>query len=196
MASAGGPSSIESFGSDRLDARGGPDFGERTLELDSSRLVALGRNLQGKLLEQVPRLAERNVQAYFEAAKKLVTTHLRLVAKIAVEYRSAYHNTLDLIQEGTVGLLQAVKHFDPDKGARLATYAQWWIRSYILKFILDNFRLIKIGTTKAQKKLFYNLMREKQRIEAMGYYATPEVLSKQLDVPEEVMRMPRSSRQF
>jgi RNA polymerase sigma-32 factor len=101
-----------------------------------------------------------------------------------MEYRSAYHNVLDMIQEGTVGLLTAVKHFDPDKGARLATYAQWWIRSYILKFILDNFRLIKIGTTKTQKKLFYNLMREKQRIEAMGYYATPEVLAKELNVPE------------
>jgi RNA polymerase sigma-32 factor len=119
-----------------------------------------------------------------EAARKLVTTHLRLVAKIAMEYRAAYHNVLDLIQEGTVGLLTAVKSFDPDKGARLATYAQWWIRSFVLKYILDNFRLIKIGTTKAQKKLFYNLMREKQRIEAMGYYATPQLLSKELGVPE------------
>jgi len=119
-----------------------------------------------------------------EAARKLVTTHLRLVAKIAAEYRSAYHNVLDLIQEGTVGLLKAVKNFDPKKGARLSTYASWWIRSYILKFILDNFRLIKIGTTKEQKKLFYNLMREKRRIEAMGYYATPELLSKQLGVSE------------
>lgn len=119
-----------------------------------------------------------------EAARKLVTTHLRLVARIAMEYRAAYHNVLDLIQEGTVGLLTAVKNFDPDKGARLATYAAWWIRSYVLKYILDNFRLIKIGTTKAQKKLFYNLMREKQRIEAMGYYATPQLLSKELGVPE------------
>lgn len=125
-----------------------------------------------------------------ESARKLVTTHLRLVAKIAMEYRSAYHNVLDLIQEGTVGLLHAVKSFDPDKGARLATYATWWIKSYILKYILDNFRLIKLGTTKAQKKLFYNLMREKQRIEAMGYYATPEVLSKKIGVPEhEVVEM-------
>lgn len=119
-----------------------------------------------------------------EAAKKLVATHLRLVAKIAMEYRSAYHNILDLIQEGNVGLLQAVRHFDPAKGARLGTYASWWIRSYILKFILDNFRLIKIGTTKTQKKLFYNLMREKQKIEAAGYYATPAELSKHLGVGE------------
>jgi len=122
-----------------------------------------------------------------EAAKKLVTTHLRLVVRIAMEYRSAYHNVLDLIQEGNVGLLQAVRHFDPKKGARLSTYAQWWIRSYILKYILDNFRLIKIGTTKEQKKLFYNLMREKEKIEAMGYYATPAELSKRLGVGEHVV---------
>lgn len=120
-----------------------------------------------------------------DAAKKLVTTHLRLVARIAMEYRSAYHNVLDLIQEGNVGLLQAVRHFDPNKGARLGHYAQWWIKSYILKYILDNFRLIKLGTTKTQKKLFYNLMREKEKIEAMGYYATPFELSSRLGVPEE-----------
>jgi len=119
-----------------------------------------------------------------EAAKKLVATHLRLVVKIAMEYRNAFQNVLDLIQEGNIGLLQAVKHFDPDKGARLGHYASWWIRSYILKYILDNFRLIKIGTTKAQKKLFYNLMKEKRKIEAMGYHATPVELSQRLGVPE------------
>lgn len=127
-----------------------------------------------------------------EAAKKLVATHLRLVAKIAMEYRNAYHNVLDLIQEGNIGLLRAVRRFDPDKGARLAHYASWWVRSYILKYILDNFRLIKIGTTKNQKKLFYNLMREKKRIEASGYYATPTELSRRLGVGEkEVEEMER-----
>jgi RNA polymerase sigma-32 factor len=120
-----------------------------------------------------------------EAAKKLVAAHLRLVVKIAMEYRNAFHNVLDLIQEGNVGLMQAVRHFNPEKGARLGHYATWWIRSYILKFILDNFRLIKLGTTKTQKKLFYNLMREKEKIEAMGYYATPVELSKRLGVPAE-----------
>jgi RNA polymerase sigma-32 factor len=120
-----------------------------------------------------------------EAAKKLVVTHLRLVVKIAMEYRGAYQNILDLIQEGNIGLLKAVKHYETEKGARLAHYATWWIKSYILKYILDNFRLIKIGTTKTQRKLFYNLMQEKQKIEAMGYSATPEVLSKRLGVEEK-----------
>ena len=119
-----------------------------------------------------------------EAARKLVTAHLRLVIKIAMEYRRSYYSVLDLIQEGNVGLLHAVKKFDPDKGARLAHYASLWIRSYILKFILDNFRLIKIGTTKEQKKLFYNLMREKQKIEAMGVVPSKQMLSERLDVSE------------
>jgi RNA polymerase sigma-32 factor len=130
-------------------------------------------------------LAERyHGQGDVEAAKTLVAAHLRLVVKIAMEYRSAYYNVLDLIQEGNLGLLQAVRHFDPDKGARLGHYASWWIRSYILKYILDNFRLIRIGTTKTQKKLFYNLMQEKQKIESMGFYATPVELSRRLNVPE------------
>ncbi len=120
-----------------------------------------------------------------EAAKKLALTHLRLVARIAMEYRSAASNPHDLIQEGNIGLLQAIKNFDPERGARLATYATWWIKSYILKYILDNFRLIKIGTTKTQKKLFYNLMKEKNKLEAMGYLATPVELSKKLGVTEK-----------
>lgn len=122
-----------------------------------------------------------------EAARKLVTAHLRLVVRIAMEYRHAYYNALDLIQEGNVGLMHAVKRFDPDKGARFSYYASWWIRSFILKYILDNFRLIKIGTTKEQKKLFYNLMREKQKIEALGFKADSKLLAKALQVSEEAV---------
>lgn len=122
-----------------------------------------------------------------EAARKLVCAHLRLVVKIAMEYRKAYYNILDLIQEGNVGLMQAVKKFDPEKGARFSYYASWWVRSYILKYILDNFRLIKIGTTKDQKKLFYNLMREKQKIEALGIKADHKLLSTQLQVSEKAI---------
>lgn len=117
-----------------------------------------------------------------EAARRLVTSHLRLVVKIAMEYRSAYFNLLDLIQEGNVGLMIAVKKFDPDKGARLSYYATWWIRSYILKYILENFRLIKIGTTKAQRRLFYRLVQEKRRIEMMGFEANAQLIAGRLGV--------------
>lgn len=118
-------------------------------------------------------------------AKKLVTTNLRLVVKIALEYKSAYSNVLDLIQEGNVGLMKAVANYDPYKGTRLSYYASWWIRSYILKFLLDNFRLVKVGTTQAQKKLFYNLMREKDRLEAQGIAAAPKLLADTLNVKEK-----------
>lgn len=118
-------------------------------------------------------------------ARALVTANLRLVVKIAMEYRSAYNNVLDLIQEGNVGLMKAVANYDPYKGTRLSYYASWWIRSYILKFLLDNFRLVKVGTTQAQKKLFYNLMREKERLEAQGIQAGPKLLADNLNVREK-----------
>jgi len=125
-----------------------------------------------------------------EAARKLVTSHLRLVVKIASEYRTAYGNLLDLIQEGNLGLMRAVKNFDPDKGARLSHYAGWWIRSFILKHILDNFRLIKIGTTQAQRRIFFNLMKEKERLEKQGFTAGVKELAAAMDVkPEEVEEM-------
>lgn len=120
-----------------------------------------------------------------EIAKRLVTTNLRLVVKIALEYKSAYNNVLDLIQEGNVGLMKAVSNYDPYKGTRLSYYASWWIRSYVLKFLLDNFRLVKVGTTQAQKKLFYNLMREKDRLEAQGIHAGPKLLADTLHVKEK-----------
>ncbi|MCM0606814.1 MAG: RNA polymerase factor sigma-32 [Xanthomonadaceae bacterium] len=119
------------------------------------------------------------------AAKTLVSANLRLVVKIAFEYRSFYSNLLDLIQEGNVGLMKAVSKFDPTKGARLGYYSSWWIRSYILKYIIDNFRLVKLGTTSAQKKLFYHLVREKERMEAQGMFAAPKLLAEKLDVREK-----------
>src|SRR6185295_11197060 len=120
-----------------------------------------------------------------EAAKLLVSANLRLVVKIALEYRSMYANLLDLVQEGNIGLLKAASKFAPAKGARLGYYASWWIRSSILKYLLDNFRLVRIGTTQAQKKLFYHLMREKQRLEAQGLLAGPKLLAEKLNVREK-----------
>jgi RNA polymerase sigma-32 factor len=102
-----------------------------------------------------------------QAAAKLVTSHLRLVAKIAMGYRGYGLPVSELISEGNIGLMQGVKKFDPDKGFRLATYAMWWIRASIQEFILRSWSLVKIGTTAAQKKLFFNLRRMKGRINAL-----------------------------
>ncbi len=119
-----------------------------------------------------------------EIAKKLVMHNLRLVVKIAMEYRSAQNSVMDLIQEGNIGLMKAVSKYDPSKGAKLSYYSSWWIRSYILKFILDNFRLVKIGTTNEQKKLFYNLLKEKDRLTSMGIVPDNKVIAENLGVSE------------
>lgn len=120
-----------------------------------------------------------------EVAKKLVLANLRLVVKIALEYRSAWQNVMDLIQEGNIGLMKAVSKYDATKGAKLSYYASWWIRSYILKFILDNFRLVKIGTTNEQKKLFFNLLKEKERLVGMGINPDNKLISANLGVSEK-----------
>src|SRR5262245_64468669 len=91
-----------------------------------------------------------------ELARRLVTANLRLVIKIAHEYRQAHRNLLDLVQEGNIGLMQAVRKYDPYRGVKLSSYAAWWIRAYILKFILNNWRMVKLGTTQAQRRLFFN----------------------------------------
>ncbi|MEO5970571.1 MAG: RNA polymerase factor sigma-32 [Bdellovibrionia bacterium] len=124
-------------------------------------------------------------QGDVSAARALVSANLRLVVKIAFEYKTIYSNVMDLIQEGNIGLMKAVAKFDPTKGAKLGYYSSWWIRSYILKYLLDNFRLVKVGTTQAQKKLFYHLMREKERLEAQGLVAGPKLLADKLNVREK-----------
>jgi RNA polymerase sigma-32 factor len=124
-----------------------------------------------------------------EAAHKLATSHLRLVAKIAMGYRGYGLPVGELISEGNVGMMQAVKRFDPDRGFRLATYAMWWIRAAIQEYILHSWSLVKMGTTAAQKKLFFNLRRLKSQMQALEEGALkPEQVSKiarMLDVPEQ-----------
>jgi RNA polymerase sigma-32 factor len=102
-----------------------------------------------------------------EAAHKLVTSHLRLVAKIAMGYRGYGLPLSELISEGNVGMMQAVKRFDPERGFRLATYAMWWIRASIQEYVLHSWSLVKMGTTAAQKKLFFNLRRLKGQLQAI-----------------------------
>jgi RNA polymerase sigma-32 factor len=120
-----------------------------------------------------------------EAAQKLVISNLKLVIKISLEYYNTYLNILDLIQEGNVGLLHAVKKYSPYKGTKFSTYASFWIRAYILKHIMDSWSLVKIGTTQSQRKLFYRLNKEKQKLEALGIYPAPKLLASTLDVKEE-----------
>src|SRR5882724_8364989 len=131
-----------------------------------------------------------------DAAHRLVTSHLRLVAKIAMGYRGYGLPLSELISEGNVGMMQAVKRFDPDRGFRLATYAMWWIRAAIQEYILHSWSLVKMGTTAAQKKLFFNLRKLKGQIAAIEEGdLTPEnvkKIAKELDVPEaDVISMNR-----
>ena len=141
--------------------------------------------------EETQKLAERFVSTQDPtAAARLVTSNLRLVVKIAYEYRRAYKNIMDLIQEGNIGLMQAVKRYDPYRGVKLSSYAAWWIRAYILRFILNNWRLVKLGTTQAQRKLFFNLRKKRAELQALGIDPTNAEIAKQLNVPEsEVAEM-------
>ncbi|HWV37501.1 MAG TPA: RNA polymerase factor sigma-32 [Vulgatibacter sp.] len=143
--------------------------------------------------EEEHELAVRYVETGdVDAAYRLVTSNLRLVVKIAYEYRRAAFNVLDLIQEGNVGLMHAVRKYDPYKGVKLSTYAAWWIRAYVLRFIMDNWRMVKLGTTQAQRKLFFNLRKEQQRLAAEGFEVGPKLLAERLGVTEtEVVDMDR-----
>lgn len=121
-----------------------------------------------------------------DAAFRLVSSHLRLVVRIAMDFQRRWmQNVLDLVQEGNVGLMRAVNKFDPDKGIKFSYYASFWIKAYILKFIMDNWRMVKIGTTQVQRKLFYNLNRERQKLIAQGYDPDAAMLSEHLGVTED-----------
>ncbi|ACV68149.1 sigma-70 family RNA polymerase sigma factor [Desulfohalobium retbaense] len=134
-------------------------------------------------VELARRVRDENDQS---AAFRLISSHLRLVVKIAMEFQRRWmKNVLDLVQEGNVGLMKAVQKFDPERGIKFSYYASFWIRAYILKFIMDNWRMVKLGTTQAQRKLFYNLSREKQRLQAQGFDPDASTLSENLDVSEE-----------
>ena len=120
-----------------------------------------------------------------EALFRLVTANLMMVVRVALSFRRAARNLLDLIQEGNIGLLQAMERFDPEIGVRLPTYAAWWVRAYMVKFLLDNVRLVRVGTTNARRKLLRNLRKEKQRLEQLGYDVGPKLLAEHFDVSEK-----------
>jgi RNA polymerase sigma-32 factor len=123
-----------------------------------------------------------------EDAYRLVTANLRLVVKIANEFARASRNLLDLIQEGNVGLMEAVKNFDPYRGIRFPSYAVWWVRAYIYRYLINNWRLVKIGTTQAQRKLFFNLRKESERLESQGFAPQPTLLAQRMGVKESEVR--------
>jgi RNA polymerase sigma-32 factor len=120
-----------------------------------------------------------------EAARRLVLSNLRLAFKVAMEYRRAWTNLLDLVQQSNLGLLEAVQRFDPYQGVRLSSYAVYWIRAFILKYVLDNFRIVRLGTTRAQRKLFFRLNKEKRELERKGFEVGPKLLAESLDVSED-----------
>ena len=125
-----------------------------------------------------------------KAAYRLVASNLRLVVKLAHEYHRNPMSLLDLIQEGNIGLMQAVKKYDPYRGVKLSTYGAWWIRAYILRYIVENWKMVKLGTTEAQRKLFFKLRQEQERLANQGYDVTPKLIADRLNVTEqEVVEM-------
>ena len=140
--------------------------------------------------EEFKLAAKYKEEGDLDAVSKLVMANLKIVVIIAMEYKNLGMSMMDLIQEGNLGLMQAVKKFDPYREIRLVTYATWWIKAYILRYVINNWRLVKIGTTQAQRKLFYNLMKEKSRLESLGYEAGPKLIAHGLGVKEnEVIEM-------
>jgi RNA polymerase sigma-32 factor len=154
-----------------------------------SRYLAEIRRFPLLSREEETKIAQRYHQEHnTEDAYRLVTANLRLVVKIANEFARASRNLLDLVQEGNVGLMEAVKNFDPYRGIRFPSYAVWWVRAYIYRYLINNWRLVKIGTTQAQRKLFFNLRKESERLEAEGFAPQPKLLAQRMGVKESEVR--------
>lgn len=170
------------------------DVGRTALRVGSSSTSLAARDPLQAYMREISRYAlltpeeEKELAVRFQeggdpkAAYALVTANLRLVAKIAFKYRRFYKNVLDLIQEGNIGLMKAVQKFDPYRGVRLSTYARYWIQAYVMYFLLANHRIVKVGTTQAKRKLFYNLTKETKRLRDLGFDPTPEKIAESLDV--------------
>ena len=146
------------------------DEARRYARLDAGAERELGRAARGR--------------GDLDAARRLVVHNLRLVVAIAYQYRQAWLNVLDLFQEGSVGLMEAVRRWDPEVGTRFGSYAAYWIRAYVLRFLMTNARLIHVGNTRAGRKLFFRLERERQKLLAAGFDATPKLLAAKLNVDE------------
>lgn len=189
-----GPGSDSESDAD-ADADSGPATGSRGAAGTGGSLVRYDpfRRYMAELKKYPPlsREEERELARLYrdtgdrDALFRLVTANLMLVVRVALSFRRAAKNLLDLIQEGNIGLLQAIDRFDPELGHRLPTYASWWIRAYMVKFLLDNVRLVRVGTTNARRKLLRNLRKEKARLEAQGYEVGTKLLAERFDVSEQ-----------
>ncbi len=164
-----------------------PDTGTALATVDPlRRYLAIIRQFSLLTPEEEKNLAVRyRLEKDREAQTRLVTGNLRLVVRIALDMRRAYSNILDLIQEGNIGLIMAIHRYDPFQGTRLSTYATWWIRAYIIKYLLDNWSVVRVGTTNLRRKLFFNLKREKERLEQMGIEAGPKLLAERFGASEQ-----------
>jgi RNA polymerase sigma-32 factor len=150
-----------------------------------SRYEILSREEMDELAIRVHEQNDRS------AAYRLISANLRLVVKVAMDFQKFWtQNFMDLVQEGNIGLMKATKKFDPYKGVKFSYYATYWIRAYILKFLMNNWRLVKLGTTQAQRKLFFSLNKERKLLESQGFSPEPELLAKRLKVKRsEVIEM-------
>lgn len=167
---------------------------------DKALVPAGARDALGRFLEQIrryPLLSEEDERALgrrardegdTDAMRRLVVHNLRLVVHIAFEFRRQWSNALDLIQEGSTGLVEASRRWEPSQGARFGTYAGYWIRAFVLRFLLTNFRLVHTGNTRAGRKLFFQLERERQRLLTAGIDPTPKQLAAKLGVEESEVR--------
>ena len=186
---------FEPVAAEAAEAPGSEESGEAG---DSAALVPL--DPLARYLSEIRRFPLLSREEEIEIAKhyqktedpadafKLVTANLRLVVKVANEFARASRNLLDLIQEGNIGLMEAVKKFDPYQGIRFPSYAVWWVRAYIIRHLMNNWRLVKVGTTQAQRKLFFNLKKESDRLEAEGFGPQPRLLAQRIGVKESEVR--------
>jgi RNA polymerase sigma-32 factor len=191
-----------------LDAEWTEDDGDVTPEIHAVPVVARAKQTRASSdpyaaymsslrdVERLDRDEEHKLAVEYLAthdpkiASKLVLSNLKLVVKLAHEYTRAGKNLLDLIQEGNVGLVQAVEKYDPHRNVKLSSYAAWWIRAYILRYILQNARMVRLGTTATQRKLFFNLRKEKAKLERLGFVPTTDRVARAMSVPEhEVIDM-------
>ncbi len=187
-------------GDDEPAAESAPDPAEAEADAADKRGALVAADPLGRYLAEIRRfpLLSREEEAVIarryikykdpEDAYRLVTANLRLVVKLAYEFARATKNVLDLIQEGNVGLMEAVKNFDPEHGIRFPSYAVWWVRAYIYRYLINNWRLVKIGTTQAQRKLFFNLRKETERLEREGFKPQPLLLAHRMGVRESDVR--------